>query len=184
MTIKSSSTIVCLSLLLLLSSSVRVALAQDRDLDDFEDLGRNVADAIASDTQFDITKLGNYKNLRLALLKQACQYIDYGYYRIKDVVYMIGSSKQGVVIGRHAKFNVIKNEANIESVTASAEDCLVIPNHPSSLGITVTEKQSETPTEFHVITNLVNGKALYVGTTKGNWRVVEGRISLLETHRL
>lgn len=178
---KKAVCITCLATLFLFTFAGSVAVAQHTQFSQTEEAGREVTEAISSAVQFDISTFQNYNALKSALDELACEGVTHGYYRIGDLVYAIGTSREGVVMGRNLKFNVVASYADIDSISPSTDACLVIPNHPNSLGLTVTHRLSDTPTEFHVIANLVSGKTVYVGTKTGFWEVTDGKISLIKT---
>jgi hypothetical protein len=157
-----------------------VALAGDDSLAFAERAGTMVVGAIHSKDTFELSQLHNYKQIKNALSQRFCSALKYRYYRIGTLVYVIGFSPSGVVIGRNFKFRIDSGRANVASLTASTKSCAVIKSDPRSAGLFVTHILSDQPTEFHVIASLLAGKPIYVGTRTGIWKVSGANISLLK----
>lgn len=137
----------------------------------FAEVGSQLSVLVAEKDRFKPKTLANYKELRDALKSAECDGLKYQYYALDDTLYVVGSSGQGVTIGRHFKFKLGENSVDLSTMQASSNGCLILQSDPSTEALVVTHILSDTPTEFHVLASIVSGKTIYVGTKDAIWKV-------------
>jgi hypothetical protein len=117
--------------------------------------------------------------------KQISNFCDYDYRPIllslhgEIAVYFLAQSSRPdeIVFGRH--FKVVDPK-----VTQSTNACSTSgPVPPNAVAAYVTHLLSPAPSEFHVYLSLKHSKAIYVGTSVGNWVVEKGEIRFLQDRR-
>jgi hypothetical protein len=155
------------------------SLAETKETD-FVEVGSQLSVLVSEKGRFKLKTLGNYQELRDALKSAQCDGIKYQYYVVDDTLYVVGSSRQGVTIGRHFKFKLAENSVDISSMQASTSGCLVLPIDPSTEALGVTHILSDTPTEFHVLASMASGKTIYVYTKNAIWKVLGPRIDFVQ----
>ena len=143
----------------------------ETELVNFSEVGSQLSVLVAEKDRFKARALTNYIDLKDALKSAQCDGLKYQYYAVGDTLYVIGSSRQGVTIGRHFKFKLAEDSADISSMQASTNGCLVLQSGPSAEALVVTHVLSDTPTEFHVLASIVSGKTIFVGTKNAIWKV-------------
>ena len=143
----------------------------ETELVNFAEVGSQLSALVAEKDRFKPKTLSNYKDLKDALKPAQCDGLKYQYYAVGDTLYVVGSSRQGVTIGRHFKFSLAQDSVDISSMQASTNGCLVLPSDPPAEALGVTHILSDTPTEFHVLASIVSGKTIYVGTKNAIWKV-------------
>jgi hypothetical protein len=97
----------------------------------------------------------------------------------KTTVYFLAESPrpEEIVFGRHFKVTGAK-------ITASSNTCTTSgPLPANAVAAYITHVLSPAPSEFHVYLSLKHGKAIFVGTSAGNWAVDKGRIRFLEKRK-
>ena len=87
-------------------------------------------------------------------------------------------------VGGHYRFTINADGTSIVKRDALANSCLALSTPPNTksektVGALVTHLVSDTPVESHVYLSLATGKPLFVKTSKGLWKVEQGRIELL-----
>lgn len=150
---------------------VSVDCFAETEVADFVDVGSQLSVMVSEKDRFKPKTLANYKELRAALKSAQCDGLKYQYYAVDDNLYVVGSSRQGVTIGRHFKFKLADDLVDMSSMQASTNGCLVLRSDPSAEALVVTHILSDTPTEFHVLASIVSGTAIYVGTKNAIWKV-------------
>jgi hypothetical protein len=117
-----------------------------------------------------------------ARVTDACD-LKYKAYKVleqdRPVFYLLAQppTPGSIVFGRHYRIAG-------DSVSASTKSCFVSPpNPPGAVGAFATHLLSEVPSEFHVFLSLVQDTTIYVGTSYGAWRVVKGKVSLLQRRK-
>ena len=150
---------------------VSVDCFAETEVADFVDVGSQLSVMVSEKDRFKPKTLANYKELRAALKSAQCDGLKYQYYAVDDNLYVVGSSRQGVTIGRHFKFKLADDLVDMSSMQASTNGCLVLRSDPSAEALVVTHILSDTPTEFHVLASIVSGKTIYVGTKNAIWKV-------------
>ena len=143
----------------------------ETEVANFAEVGFQLSVLVSEKDRFKPKTLDNYEVLRDALKSAQCDGLKYQYYAFDDTLYVVGSSRQGVTIGRHFKFKIAENSVDMSSMQASTNGCLVLQSDPSAEALVVTHILSDTPTEFHVLASIVSGKTIYVGTKNAIWKV-------------
>jgi hypothetical protein len=117
-----------------------------------------------------------------ARVTDACE-LKYKTYKVleqeRPVFYLLAQapSPDSIVFGRHYRI-----EGN--SVSPSTKSCFVSPpSPPGAVGAFSTHLLSESPSEFHVFLSIDQDTPIFVGTSYGAWRVVKGKVSLLERRK-
>ncbi len=95
-------------------------------------------------------------------------------------VYLLpGTTRHNIVpIGGTYRVNIQGNQ--ITAQRGYTRSCLVLEKSKDSAGLIMTHLLDDQPTEIHVYRNLWADIPFYVGTKSGMWKVVDGRIQLVE----
>ena len=152
----------------------------ETEVANFAEVGSQLSTLVAEKDRFKPKTLANYKDLKDALKSAQCDGLKYQYYAVGDTLYVVGSSRQGVTIGRHFKFKLAEDSVDMSSMQASTNGCLVLRSDPSAEALVVTHILSDTPTEFHVLASIVSGKTIYVGTKNAIWKVSGSTIDFVQ----
>ncbi|MGJ4947683.1 hypothetical protein [Bradyrhizobium sp. HKCCYLS20291] len=117
--------------------------------------------------------------------KRIANFCAYGYRPVvvslhgKSAVYFLGRSSQPeeIVFGRHFKVVGAK-------VIQSTNACVTSgPIPPNAVAGYVAHLLSPAPSEFHVYFSMAHNKAMFVGTSAGNWLVQNGEIRFLQDRK-
>lgn len=101
------------------------------------------------------------------------------------LVYLLaGTTKPNVVVlGRHYRVLLQEDGATIRHVHPLSKSVLEMPVTPPGgakpVGLWVTHLVTEYPLETHVFASLLHKLPIYVGTSRGNWRVDGNTINFL-----
>jgi hypothetical protein len=105
------------------------------------------------------------------------------------VVYLIaGTTRPGLaVFGKHHRARVSADGRTLLSLEPLSKSILelplALPPGAKEAGLAVTHIISETPIETHVFVSLLHKLPVYVGTSRGLWKVDGDKISFIEEKR-
>jgi hypothetical protein len=105
------------------------------------------------------------------------------------LVYLLaGTTRSGVaVLGRHWRVLVSPDGSRVAKLEPLSKGIIEIPleatGQPGTelVALTVTHLVTEHPLETHVFASLLYKRLIYVGTSRGDWRVEGDKISLIRT---
>jgi hypothetical protein len=137
-------------------------------------IASNVAAKIATKDTFRERSLGNAKELRAQLKEMQCPGYRYRHYRVDNTVYVIGSRRGGIVIGRNFKYSVdATGNADLASLISSTRGCLALD---AGQGIPFATHLGKEPTEFHQIAATIHDTELYISAQGTLWKVSKDSI--------
>jgi len=104
------------------------------------------------------------------------------------LVYALSATTEpGMVIGRHYRFSISRDGAQIVQADRLSLSCIVIgpdtspiPAGATAVGAYITHVVSPMPVETHVFATLLNRMPLHVGTISGIWYIDDGKVELVE----
>jgi hypothetical protein len=102
------------------------------------------------------------------------------------LVYILAATSGNViVVGGHSRVKVSPDGKNVESVTPLYDKCLAMPvpvdvKDPKKEAFSVSYPIADVPSEIHVYLNYLHEYTVYVTTTRGTWRVRDGRIAVIK----
>ena len=158
--------------------SLDIPLDLTNEINDAMDSGKLLFDIYSKGPAQQSKEIDEAKNK----IQDFCDF-EYKPYIVKatggDIVYFIAETPQegAIVFGKH--FKIVKNQ-----VVTSTTSCFATQPPPENVvGAFVTHLLSETPTEFHVFLSLKHQQPMYVGTSRGNWKVENGKIEFYEERK-
>lgn len=105
------------------------------------------------------------------------------------LVYLIaGTTRPGIaVFGKHHRAHVSPDGRQLLKLEPLSKSILELPTAPppgaKEAGLMITHIVSETPIETHVFVSLLHKLPVYVGTSRGLWRVDGDRIAFIQEGR-
>jgi len=101
------------------------------------------------------------------------------------LVYLLaGETRKGVaVLGRHYRVLVSRDGTTVKKFEPLSKSIIEIPyssEGKTTAGLVVSHIVTDWPLETHVFASLLYKLPVYVATSRGNWNVEEGKISLVE----